>query len=280
MRWATVGCALAALLLSSAASAAGKPALPPGRDPGGVAIALFSTGIDYTLPGLAARLARDGEGELIGWDAVDGDNRPFPAVTPAAANWGGDGTLLAREVGAGRRLVPVRIGPTDPLSLARAVAFVAATPARIAVVPMWSTVRDDWEPFRRAAASFGDLLFVVAAGDEGKDGDRQPRWPAGFGLANLLVVAVSPDGSAQPGDAAHGDRADALVPALQAAGAAPPAALAAVRAADALAGCWPRLLAAHSGAALKGALLAAAAKAAPMAGKPIIQPCPPGAAPR
>jgi len=42
-----------------------KPPLPPGRDPGGVAIALVTTGIDYTVPEVAQRLARDGEGELI-----------------------------------------------------------------------------------------------------------------------------------------------------------------------------------------------------------------------
>ena len=35
-----------------------KPPVPPGRDPGGVAVALIGTGIDYTLPagGAAAEL--------------------------------------------------------------------------------------------------------------------------------------------------------------------------------------------------------------------------------
>ena len=54
-----------------------KPPLPPGRDPGGMAIALVTTGIDYTVPEVAQRLARDGEGELIGWDLEDQDRKPF-----------------------------------------------------------------------------------------------------------------------------------------------------------------------------------------------------------
>jgi hypothetical protein len=268
-------CALAALIPPGPARPAGKPALPPGRDPGGVAIALFSTGIDYTRPSLAARLARDGEGELIGWDATDRDNRPFPSAAPAPANWGGDGTLLAGAIGVGRRLIPLRIGPTDPPSLARAVAFVAATPARIAVLPMWSTVRGDWEPFREAATVFGDLLFIVTVGDARKDGDRAPVWPAAFGLGNVLAVAEI---GGEQGQGAEGAAPfiDALVPAAPLQPGAAPAALAAVAAADAVAACWPRLIATHSGAELKGALLAAMARPTP-AGKPVIAPCPPGA---
>jgi hypothetical protein len=56
--------------------------------------------------------------------------------------------------------------------------------------------------------------------------------------------------------------------------------LAAVQAADALASCWPQLVAAYSGKALKAALLAEAAKSTPEPGKPIIAPCAPRASPR
>jgi hypothetical protein len=211
-----VPCAIAMLLsLLAIANTAvgqtkvGKPPVPPGRDPGGIAVALFSTGIDYTDPDIAKCLARDGEGELIGWDMVDNDRRPFPA-NPAAtpANWGGDGSERVREIGCfpAVRIVPVRIIPSDPASLAKAVAFVALTPARIVVVPMWSSRSDDWEPFRQAAERF-DLLFIVAAGDEGRDIDKEPVWPAAFKLANVVVVTsgvgdaqkLSPRGNRGPG---------------------------------------------------------------------------------
>jgi hypothetical protein len=265
-------CAVALLALAHAAGAEPtKPPLPPGRDPGGIAIALFTTGIDYTLPDVAARLARDGEGELIGWDAVDGDTRPLAARAAAPANWGGDGTLLARAVGvSGRRLIPVRVAPADPASLAVAVAFIAATPARIVAVPMWSAAAAEWEPFGRAAARASGLLFIVAAGNPGGN-DSDPVWPAAFGLSNVLVVSLVRAGSAQAATAGRG--VDALLPAAGAAAqsASPEgAALAAVRAADAAAGCWPELIAAHRGSALKAALLAAAAKLGATAEKPIL----------
>src|SRR5262245_28751980 len=134
----------------TALAQAKKPPLPPGRDPGGVAIALITTGIDYTAPHIAQRLARDGEGELIGFDLVDNDNRPLGAArADTPAHWGGDGTVLAASIldaTIGARLVPVRIDPSNSTSLARAVAFIAQTPARIVAVPMSGPRKEDWEP--------------------------------------------------------------------------------------------------------------------------------------
>ena len=191
--FAWVFVAAGAMLWTDLAAAQGrKPKLPPGLDPGGVAIAVLSTGIDYPSSDIAQRLARDGEGELIGWDLVDGDNRPFNAKaadTPAA--WGGDGNALLRAIGQpGRRVVPVRIDTRDPVSLAKAVAFAAYTPARIVVVPMWTTKADEWAALGMAMRGFVDLLFIVAAGDEGRDIDREPVWPAAFGHGNVLVVSA------------------------------------------------------------------------------------------
>ncbi len=68
--------ALAAALAATPALAADPP-VPIGQDPGGTAVAIISTGIDYTIPEIAKSLARDGEGEIIAWDFVDGDNRPY-----------------------------------------------------------------------------------------------------------------------------------------------------------------------------------------------------------
>jgi hypothetical protein len=164
-----------------------KPPVPPGLDPGGVAVALIGTGIDYTLPEVARRLARDGEGELIGWDLEDKDRKPFDKSKGVTRpEWGGDGTLAASLlVGAHTvRLVPVRVDPGDPVSLARALAFVAQTPARVAVLPMWGATRADWEPFRQAAEHFKHLLIVVPAGT-----GAEPIYPAALGLANVLAVA-------------------------------------------------------------------------------------------
>lgn len=159
----------AALGISEAALAYDKkPPVPPGRDPGGVAIALVCSGIDYTLPHLARRLARDGEGELIGWDLEDRDRQPFDKNRGhAAAEPGGDGTTVAAYLLAAHdvRLIPVRLNPADPLTIARAIAFVAQTPARVVVVPGWARQTGDREAFRQAVMRFKELLIVVDAED-------------------------------------------------------------------------------------------------------------------
>jgi hypothetical protein len=281
MRPVSLLCALAALVLAAAAAAQQKkPPLPAGRDPGGVAIAFIGTGIDYTLPQIAQRLARDGEGELIGWDLLDKDNRPFPSgIAEGTGREDGDLTRLARTIGTtGRRVVPVKVDPADPLALGRAVAFIAHTPARIVVVPIWSRTQRDWEAFRQAAHHFKDLLFVVAAGDEGRDIDRDLTWPAAFGLGNMLVVSVVPAGSSGSASAPNiGARTiDALIAGSPSPEGEPTTrtSLAAALAADALAGCWPLLVEAHRGEALKKAFLAEVAKTSAAGAKPIIERCP------
>jgi hypothetical protein len=198
--WRNVRRLAAALLVTAAAQsqeaapAAGrKPAVPPGRDPGGLAVAVLSTGVDYTLPELAARLARDGEGELIGWDFIDGDRQPFaPRGQPQAWTLAGQASELAlRVAGSDRRIVPLRVDPRAPAALAAAVAFIALTPARIVAVNVATPAASDWQAFRQAAQRFERLLFIVAAGDEGRDLDRAPLYPQAFGLANLLVVTAA-----------------------------------------------------------------------------------------
>ena len=169
-----------------------RPKVPPGRDPGGVAIALICNGIDYTLPAIAARLARDGEGEVIGWDLESGDNRPFDRSRGATpAQWGGDATALASAIvtAANVRLVAVRIVATEPVSLARAVAFLAQTPARIVIVPMATTDKAEWDQFTQAAARFKHLLFVAPASET-----VEPVYPAALGLDNGIAVAPQSSG--------------------------------------------------------------------------------------
>jgi hypothetical protein len=181
--------ATAQLAVGAAASAqTGKPKVPPGRDPGGVAVALFTTGIDFTLPPVAARLARDGEGEPIAWDFEDNDNRPFDKARGGApVNWGGDATAVASALlsdTSGTRLILVRVDPGDPISIGQAVVFLSRTPARLALLPMWSPRQQDWEPFRQAAAHFRNILFIVPAAE-----GPEPVYPAGLGLDNLLAVS-------------------------------------------------------------------------------------------
>ena len=166
--------------------------------------------------------------------------------------------------------MPVRIDARDPVSLARAASFVAQTPARIVVVPMWTASADQWATFGMAIKALPDLLFIVAAGDEGRDIDREPVWPAAFGHGNLLVVSAAPaEGVAQVTTRPNtGPKTVAAI-----VDGAENSRMAAVLAADVLAGCWPHLPQRAKGEALKAALLAEVAKQRPGSTTPVIERC-------
>lgn len=183
---------MALLLVVSAAIAAGKPKVPPGVDPGGVAVALVGPGVDYTQSALAGRLARDGEGELIGWDFRSNDRAPWEAPT-AEPGGGRPGTavagILLREA-PGARLMP--ISPSgDARSLAGVAELLGRLPVRLALVMVASEKRDDWERLALVARRQEHLLLIIAAGDDGADLESTPRYPAALGLGNALVVTAS-----------------------------------------------------------------------------------------
>lgn len=167
------------------AMAAGKPRVPPGRDPGGVAIAIVGPGIDYTQAGIAERLARDGEGEIVGFDLIDKDRHPFEENDGSSQMFLAD--LLEPEVPS--RLAVFRANPADRVSMAKALSYVSKSPARIVFLPdgFPETRAPDFKFLAAASKQFPQLLFVVPAGDQavcfGEDG-------TGI-LPNVLVVTVS-----------------------------------------------------------------------------------------
>jgi len=175
---AAVAFALATVLLCGGnlvADPAKKPAVPPGRDPGGVAVATIGDGIDYTRTEIALRLARDGEGEIVGFDLTDKDRRPFSS----AANLLGE-TIL-RESGP-CRLAVFRAERGDLRQTAEAVAMVGKSPARIALVTTVTSEEPDWPFLKEASRRFPDILFVVPAGDAKRTLD------ASISLDNVIVV--------------------------------------------------------------------------------------------
>lgn len=195
--------ALACLSLSAVAARAADPRLPPGQDPGGPAIALIGTGIDYQSEKIAPRLARDGEGEMIAWDFVDNDRLPYAprtAADPFAADASSAASALLAAY-AHARLVPARIDEGDAMALARAIGFATGTPARIVAVAVPLATSDMRRVIREASARFKDHLFVVSADLSGVTpaAGKLPLPPTGsaaadslLNLGNVLVVAAAP----------------------------------------------------------------------------------------
>jgi hypothetical protein len=193
--WALVQSIVAALALLGSGAVAmaqnSKPKVPPGIDPGGLGIAFITHGIDYTKPAVAAKLARDGEGEMIGYDFVDGTLRPWAAGNAL------DDALVALAPG---RVIPFRVGEgRELITIQPAMAFLKSTGTRVVVLPRAMRTREDWEPFVLASREWPSILFLVAA-DDVRDVPGQRCDPAAFPplhgvppgaleLPNVLVVA-------------------------------------------------------------------------------------------
>lgn len=175
-----------------------KPRLVPGRDPGGVAVAIVGSGVNYTLPLLASRLARDGEGDIIGLDLEDRDNRPFDrsSLSPSGTEIA---SLIALEAPKAR-LVPVRVGDRDARAIAGALAFVASGPARIVILPAWVLSPTMVPELVKAATARRELLLIVAAGDDGASLAARADVARFAALPNVVIVGpVDASGRRLPG---------------------------------------------------------------------------------
>lgn len=171
------------------------PPVPAGRDPGGVTVAHVDSGVNYLLPHIGARLARDGQGRALGFDFWDEDPRPFDLDTSRSPffplrHGTAVASILLREAPE-IRLVPYRY-PRDRMErMAALVEAAHAAGARIVMMPLGSRRQGDWEAFRHAAEARSDMLFIVSAGNDGRDIDREPVYPAAFPLDNMITVTSS-----------------------------------------------------------------------------------------
>jgi hypothetical protein len=147
--------ALSLLSLMGSVAIVEDPALAPGRDPGGTAIAIVAEGFDYQNPRIQSVLARDGEGEVIAGDAVDRDHRPYSVDTM------GNEILLRATAQGGVRIVMVRVAWDSPDSLRRGVFFSARTPARIVLVPLTAEMRGHLVLLNSLAEGAEQSLFIA-----------------------------------------------------------------------------------------------------------------------
>jgi len=153
------------------------PKAPPGSARPGTPVALIGPGADYTQPGIAAMLDRDGEGEPIAWDFADNDARPYAASGP-----GNQDILLLAANTANARLILIRQPLPDPKAFAEMIVFIVQTPARIILWSSAQSKRPDWPTFEIAVRRLPHLLFVIP-----EPGSKVSPLAD---LPNLLVVAA------------------------------------------------------------------------------------------
>lgn len=193
------------------------PPVPPGKDPGGIVVAHVDTGVNYLLPQIAKRLARDDAGNLLGGDFWDDDRRPFDVDTGRSPFFPlHHGTAVASIILAeapAARIAPYRFPRPDMNRMAALVADIDANKIRIVNMAMGSNDKSDWIAFADAASKAPRILFVVSAGNDGRDIDIRPVWPAALKLDNMIVV-TSADGFGRLAEGSNwgAERVDIMVP--------------------------------------------------------------------
>jgi subtilisin family serine protease len=89
------------------------------------------------------------------------------------------------------RLLPYRYPRPEMIRLGALIEHAASHGARIVNLSLASFDRAEWRAFEQAAARHPEILFVVAAGNNARDIDRRPVYPAAFTLDNLIAVTAA-----------------------------------------------------------------------------------------
>jgi hypothetical protein len=158
---------------------------------------MVDSGVNYLLPEINRRLARDADNQLIGYDFWDMDALPFDAHPVNSGfflqrHGTRTASLLLREA-PGIELVPYRYPRPDMSRMQALVEHAASNQVAILGMPLGSNKAEDWGSFARAARAHPQLLFIASAGNDGRDIDERPVYPASLDLENLLVVTSADD---------------------------------------------------------------------------------------
>ena len=167
---------------------------PEGTDRGGVRVALIDTGLAYDLPHYADRLARGPDGTPLGYDFWDQDPWPYDGDTSRSPfqpirHGSAVASVLVREAPQ-VSLLPYRFPRPDMTRMGELVDRAARDGARVLVMPLGSNRPDDWSRFLQALDRH-DILAVVSAGNDGRDIDLEPIYPAAFDHPRILTVTSS-----------------------------------------------------------------------------------------
>jgi len=177
-----------------------RPLPAPFKHPGDaspVRVGMVDSGVNYRLPEINRRLARTDEGQLIGYDFWEMDDLPYdshPVNSGFFVQRHGtrSASLLLREA-PGIELVPYRYPRPDMSRMHALVEHASNHGVDILGMPLGSNRVEDWGSFERAAKAHSQMLFIVSAGNNGRDIDIDPVFPAALDLDNMLVVTSAGD---------------------------------------------------------------------------------------
>lgn len=173
------------------------PVMQTDSDEDAIRVALVDSGVNYTLPEINQRLARDEQGDIIGYDFWDNDALPFDSHFSRSRfhvtrHGTGTASLLLNEAPF-VELVPYRYPRPDMNRMRALIEHAVQNNVRIIGLPLGGNRKEQWEAFEQAASEHEDILFVASAGNNGRNIDQQPVYPAALPLDNLIVVTSTND---------------------------------------------------------------------------------------
>ena len=181
-------------------------------------LALVDTGVNYNLPMVQKNLAIDQDGQLIGYDFWDNDDRPFDKDPRKNAFFPlHHGTTvfsaLSREL-SDLKIAIYRFPAQDMCLFNDLIDHAEKVGVKIINMSMGSYSRDDWKCFYDGAKKHPQILFVISAGNDGFNIDSNPVFPASLELANMVVVTSSDQFGRLPPQSNYGQASvDLMVPA-------------------------------------------------------------------
>lgn len=181
-------------------------------------LAVADTGVNYLLPEMQPHIARIADGSILGYDFWDMDDRPFdsdPRQNPYYPFHHGTTVFSVLVAEAPEEEIAIyRFPALDMCRYEKLVEHAVNAGIRIINISMGSSNIEDWTCFANAARNSPSLLFIASAGNDGRNIDVHPIFPAALSLDNLFVVS-SADKFGRPGPSSNTgpQHVDVFVPA-------------------------------------------------------------------
>jgi len=184
-----------------------KHARQVAADASRIVVAVLDSGVNYNLPAIAHKLVGltplqliglgwfDKPLRSVGWDFENADPYPYDYETSfhnevfGTFDHGSGVTYVLTNKTDEIAVLPLRTRKLSEEQMAEAVRMAAVRGARIMNVSMASGTLSHWEKFREAIRAHPQMIFVVAASNEGDSLEQEPQYPAAFEEPNLITVA-------------------------------------------------------------------------------------------
>ena len=161
----------------------------------GIKVAIVDTGVNYNLDFIADKISRIDESNLTGYDFEDDDSLPYDIDTGRSIffpmhHGTSVSSIILREAPMSE-LVVYRFPRSEMCKFENLIEHISVNKIKIVNLSMGSVNKDDWQCFYKAAKSNKNILFLVSAGNDGKNIDFEKIYPASFDLENIIVVTSS-----------------------------------------------------------------------------------------